>query len=103
MALYVVKLFIILIKEKTINHLLVPSLSITIVDWEANIVEISCIDLLHGQLAVSIPVTPGLHDEVHQGVLVAVCAQAQHHLQGRPQLSLRDLPVPVNIQGGQLG
>ena len=64
---------------------------------------VSCIDLLHGQLAVSIPVPTGLHDEVHQGVLFAVCAQAQHHLQGRPQLSLGDLPVTVNIQGGQLG
>ena len=64
--------------------------------------EVSCIDLLHGELAVSVPVPPSLHDEVHQGVLVAVCAQTQHQPQGRPQLSLRDLPVAVNIQGSQL-
>ena len=70
-----------------------------------NVTEVSTvsrIDLLHGEVAVSIPVPPGLHDQVHQGVLLAVCAQAQHQPQGRLQLSLRDLPVTVNIQSGQL-
>ena len=52
-----------------------------------------CVDLLYSELAVPVRVPRHPHDQVDQGVLLAVGAKAQDRAQGSAQLCLQNMQL----------
>ena len=52
-----------------------------------------CVDFLYSELAVPVRVPRHPHDQVNQGVLLAVGAKAQDRAQGSAQLCLQNMQL----------